>query len=175
MRAACVALAFFGLVAAAPDSWTRVSPPSGSFSVETPCSIAEIDKLKSAPEDFSGFTMPAQGRVICLTPGLILAAAEIGGGEMAAGDPSLYDMIVTEAAKDPKPDGKPVQTTLNGRRAMINRQVDGKVTAQTGFIELGRGRILLVITGFQPDNTTPLAQQGKQIDRFFNSIAVPGQ
>jgi hypothetical protein len=174
-RIVFAALAFVGLVAAAPESWTRVSPPKGGFSVETPCTEAEVEKFKSAPEELSGFKLPVQGRVICLKPGLILLAGEISAGDLPASSSNLFDMIVTEVAKDPKPDGKPTQTTLAGHRAMLNREVNGQRTAQVGFIELGRSRIIMIVTGFLPESTASLADQGQLIDRYFGSIAVTGQ
>ena len=173
---ALVAVVFAGSVAMAADTvadaWTKVSPPSGTYTVETPCLPAEVEKFKQLPENFSKIEVPVVGRVICMKPDLILLSGEVIADGLPANGPALYDLIVDQAAKDPAPDGKPMQVTLNQRRAMVNREVSGQHMAQTGFIETGHDRIILIVTGFQPESKTPLAEQGKQIDRFFGSITV---
>ncbi len=176
LRTAIVGLAVAVSVgAAAADVWTRASAPNGAFSAETPCSAQEVEKLRQAPENLGSVQLPVAGRVMCVNQSAGFTAGEVTADDLPATGPGLFDSIVEQARNDTSAGAKPVATTLNGRRAMVNREASGDTMAQTGFIETGRNKMILIIAGFSPGNGLTAAEQGQQIDHFFHSIEVNGK
>ncbi len=158
------------------DVWVRARPFSGTFSVETPCTAQEIETLRRSPPNFAAMKMTAERQVVCIKPGMIMAAGEVIATNASATGQSAFDAMVGLTGRDPAPSGtEMILTIVNGRRAMMVREVSGQKIVQIGFIETGHDRIITVITGFQPENTNPLEEKFKQIDRFVQSIELAGK
>ena len=86
--------------AAAADNWVRVSAPDGSFSVETPCSEAELAFGKTAPDNLlKGLPLTVEHRVYCFkSADFILGAGAFDVPELPWGTATLFDMISTLVA-----------------------------------------------------------------------------
>lgn len=176
-RFAGIALALSAsTVARAEDaSWTRASAPSRLFSVETPCTLLELERFKALPADvIAGSNLPAEMRVACSKDSVVLVAALVEVDAAETGNTTFFDALMDKAKSDTTAEGVPSRTVIDGRRAFLNRQVEGDVVAQTGFVEAGRNRIVLIITGMRPDSGLSITEQGQIIDRFCNSIKVSG-
>lgn len=154
------------------DAWVLVSAPNGAFSIETPCSESEVAALQGVP----GSAVPnveivPQSRVICRKGPLIFLAGVVEPRDYPASGPSLFDLIVEAVAQAPAVEGKPTTTTIGGRRAFVNREERDGVLAQTGFIELGRAKAIMLVAGFD-DASVSVAAQGEAIDHFYASTKV---
>jgi len=150
------------------ETWVRVAAPDGAFSIETPCSAAEIDELKnaSAPDD----TLNPQSRIFCKKANLIFVVGEHDEKELPAGTATLFEAVSARAASDKDVEGTPTLTTIDGKRAFLNRQIQGDVVAQTGVIEVGRKSVVMIIAGFPPNSGLSVEEQGVLIDRFCRSL-----
>jgi hypothetical protein len=156
--------------------WTPAHSPNGLFSVETPCSLSEVAALKGMPGSaLPGGNSDPDTRVLCKQGDVLFFAGEIDGGSLPPGTSSLFDLISTQAANDKTAEGTPKVTTIDGRRAWINRQEEDGALAQTGFVEVGRTKIILLLAGVQGKVSLSVKQQGDAIDRFYSSVKVTGQ
>ena len=180
MACALAGLAFAGVSAAASaatgETWAIAPSANGMFSVETPCTEAEVVGFRSLPDEMVPELKFIPGsRVVCRRGQVILVAAEVGDPDYPKTGLSVFDSIVEQAKGDKTAEGTPTITTLNGRRAFVNRQEKDAMLAQTGFVEIDRGRIIMLIAGVQADSGLSVKDQGALIDRFYSSVKVTGK
>ncbi|WP_447725412.1 hypothetical protein [Sphingomonas koreensis] len=171
-----------GLVLAAPvgaataadeAAWSRVIPPNGAFSIETPCKPVEISALRVVPDAALPINNYAPGsRILCRKGGMVFMAGVVNTTDLPAGV-SAYDVITEKVAKAGNVEGKPTLTTIGGRRALINRQVRNGLVGQTGFIEISPIKIITLVAGTEGDDASAAASI-EAVDRFYASIKVAG-
>lgn len=161
------------LAAAAELVWGRAVAPNGDFSIETVCTEPEIAASANMPNPLK-LTFVPQSRVVCAKEGLLLMAASWEMAKLPAGGGTLYDVLWAQIESTSEGEARPVQTTINGRRAITNRAKDGDVLAQTGFIEIGPKRLIVLVAGGQGSKLS-FDEQGRVIDRFFASTKVMSQ
>jgi hypothetical protein len=167
---AAVALASAASAATLP--WKRAATPDQSLSVETPCSDAEIENYRSAPEDLLGeIDLKQESRVLCLQDNLLLLAGALEIGTVP-GSKSAFDGLLAEMAKDPSVKNKPSVVTIGGRRAILNRVSKDGLSAQTVFVDLDATKVALILVGYQPGSTAGPTEQAATIDRFTQSLQV---
>jgi hypothetical protein len=175
-----VALAF-GMTAAGAwsgamaqaGSWTVAAAPNGVFTVETPCGASEVAAMQRQPANLVNVELVPASRVVCAKEPMIFVAGELVVPELPPGT-SVFDFIVQQASASRDVDGHPVQTNIRGRRAFVNREERNGVVAQTGFVEISRGRLIMLLAGFR-DGRLGVAAQDLAIQRFYNSISVNSQ
>ena len=172
--AVAVAGPWSGALAQREAQWTSAAAPNGHFTVDTPCTAPEIAALRRAPAGLmAGVDLAPEARVLCSKGPWIFVAGEVNVEGVPAGS-SFFDILVQQAAADPTAEGRPTQTTMHGRRAFVNRQEQAGVIAQTGFVEIGRTRIILLVSGSR-DSSVGVDVQRQTIDHFFNSISLPSE
>jgi hypothetical protein len=177
-----VAFAVFALVIGAPcsaqheASWSRVAPPNHGFTVETPCSISEVDALKEYVPSGLGQEMSAvladyPSRIVCVKDGTTFLVSIVSLPELVPPGKTLFDYIVSQLGAT-TPDGRPAISEISGRRAWINNQKADDVVAETGIIEASRDRVILY-------NVGALLLQGSSdslsFGRFRDSIRIDGE
>jgi hypothetical protein len=169
-----VAGSWSGALAQREAQWTSASAPNGHFTVDTPCAASEIAALRRSPaEVMAGVDLAPEARVLCSKGTPIFVAGEVNVEGVPAGS-SLFDILVQQAAADPTAEGRPTQTRMHGRRAFVNRQERAGVIAQTGFVEIGRTRVVFLVSGSR-DSSVGVDVQRQAIDHFFNSISVASE
>ncbi|MEZ0243925.1 MAG: hypothetical protein ACAH11_11155 [Sphingomonas sp.] len=162
-----------GVLAGGGEVWTVAAAPNGAFSVETPCDANEVAGMAYIPEDsLPGVSLDKEKRVICFKDKMMFMGAVMAPGNPPRGT-TVFDMLV-ESLAGTESKGKPMQTTIGGRRAMVNRAVEDGVVAQTGFVELNPREIIFLFGGGENDRLS-VAAQGAAIDRFFASTKVTAQ
>lgn len=164
-----------GLALAAVSSdalvWSRTVSPDGTLSAETPCTAGEIHAGRAIPNaQLPIRNYVPESRILCRAGGRAFMAGVIDVNDAPAGV-SAYDHLVEMLGKRAPAQGKPSQTVIAGRRAIINRAVRGGTIAQTGFIEVGPKKIVTVVAGSMP-GAGEIADMGAAIDRFYGSIEV---
>ena len=174
-QAACIGL----LAAAAPvaaqtsGTWTRLTAPDGAFSVETPCTKSESDATVGTPgPGATALVYGSKARIVCIKDALMFVAAEVAEPALPADSPALFDVVVEQMLGDKTAEGAPASTTIDGRRAYVNRQVQGDDTAQTGLVEIDRTRLVLLLSNVQRTGGAGAPQQRAAIDRFYASLRV---
>ncbi len=162
-------------MAATPDwTWLRTEAPNRAFSAETPCTASEIERLRQTPGDLGRLQVPAGQRIACLTEGVVFLAGIIEASESEVQTGSLFDQILEQAETDPTKQGVATESTIDGRRAWLNRETREEVVAQTGVVEISRTKILLVISGADESAELSSSEQAAAIDRFYASIKFAG-
>lgn len=157
---------------AALQAWHRAAAPDGSFSIETVCTAAEIDTLRGATGQLTdGVQLSPESRVLCQQPDLIQAAGVINLGDVPAGQ-SAFDLLAASAKNNPAAGQTQTLTSLDGHRMLLNREVRGKIVAQTGVVEIDSRRLILMISGFQPGTELSASAQAATIDHFTQSLKV---
>lgn len=150
----------------------RTSSPDKVFSTESPCSSAVSELLKlSAPEMLTQAALSAQSSVVCATSQLFFVAGTI---EHDTGKEPLFDHLQKKARAESTDERTHSMVTIAGRRAFLNRQVASGRMAQSGFVELGDRKVVLLIAGGRPGTGLGIEEQAKDIDRFYQSLRFPG-
>ena len=162
-------------IASETGRWLLAAAPNGNFSVETPCDAARVADLQRVPNSALGnLEFMPQARVICRTDKFMFMAGEVEVAAVRPTGPSFFDAFVARTLKDPTLEGKPLRSTIGGRRAFLNRQEKDGVLAQSGFVEVSRKKVV-VLMGVGSDSSVPIAEQGKAVDRFYSSLRVVGK
>ena len=158
--------------AATADVWARSTPPNGAFSVETPCTASEIDALKNLPGDAMPMKVEPDARLVCKKGKILFFAGQAAVGALPAGVTSIFDKIADGVTADTGAEGEPRTLTIDGHRALINRDDSEGPMAQTGIIEVDARTIIVLVAGVEQGSDISLVDQGKMIDRFYGSIRV---
>lgn len=168
--AAFMLLAASALSAALQLDWTRAEALDLSFSIETPCSLEEIEALRSAPLQLGGLKTSRDSRVLC-TKGEMVFFAIVSEAVTPPGSPTLFDMVAERTAKTPD---KPGASTgkLGDRRALINREAKDGDIAQTAVVDLGSQGVMILNVGVLDGSPLSDAEKAEVIDRFTNSLKV---
>ena len=95
--------------------------------------------------------------------------------EIGQTDKSAFDLLLAEIEKDVSGGPKPKLVTIDGRRAVLNREEDKGYTAQNGLIDLGGGKVIILLVGIEPGSKAGPMERAEMIDRFTYSIKVAGQ
>ncbi len=180
MSATAFAMAFaiagpFGATTAAnADGWTRTMAPNGAFSIETPCTAGEITALRSV----SNAALPIsnyvpESRVVCKKGGWVFMAGVVNATDLPAGV-SAYDYIAQKVADAANVQGRPTETMIGGRRALVNRGGRSGIVGQTGFVEISPTKIITLVAGAKAADKGG-AEMEPAIDRFYASIEVKGR
>ncbi|HEX4694051.1 hypothetical protein [Sphingomonas sp.] len=155
------------------NAWTLAAAPNGAFVVETPCAQADIISLRRVPDSaIANVTFAPDSRVICRRGKIMLLAGEVDLPAVPAAGRSFFDQFVESIKGDETAEGTPAATTINGHRAFTNRQVANGVVAQTGFVELSRSKIIMLLAGAEENSGMSVAEQGMIVDRFYASVKV---
>ncbi len=164
-----------GTLAQGEANWSVAAAPNGALTVETPCSASEIAALQSAPPDLiPNLELAPQSRVLCVKDPLIFLVGQVNAEDLPAGTTSLFDALVEQVSADRNASGRPTQTTILGRRAIVNREERDGIVAQTGFIEISRTSAVMLIAGAR-NSSLGVASQRQAIERFYGSISVSGE
>lgn len=155
------------------DVWARAASPDGAFSVETPCSAAEVAASAALPDGIAAAaTLDARARVLCIKDTMLFVASIVEERALPADGPALFDAALAQVRADKTAEGHPTITTVDGRRALMNRQTKGGEVARTGFVEVSRSRIVLLIAGVRFGSSLSAVGQDDVLDRFTRSIRV---
>ena len=174
IAAACAAsmLVFAGGASASDDVWTPAVAANGAFSVDTPCSTAEVVEFRKLPEPLMpGVTFVPNTRVACKHGETLLVAGVYDVAGYPATGPAVFDSFVQQLRSDKTAEGVASVTTINDRRALLNRQEKDGVLAQTGFVEISRSKLVVMIGGVYGGGMK-IEDQRALVDRFYGSVKV---
>lgn len=158
--------------AAVPLNWVRAETQDKSFSVETPCDLELVALLARAPERIGELETRRESRVLCVLDGqkAVFTALQVRV-PTKKGDPTLFEMIAERVAKNPEGD-KMKATTIDGRRAVTNREFEGGNVAQTALVDLGPDGLIILNVGVMKGSAFSAEEALSLIDTFTNSLKV---
>ena len=159
---------------APPPPWGRSASPDGIFSVETPCTPAELEKLRDAPESDAagGVAIKRESRVLCMKDGTFIAAWDQTIGRT---DKTAFDFLTSSNSGDQPAATKSSFTKINGHRAQVNREITESHTAQSVLVEVSETKLIFLMIGFLPASKASVSEQSEMIDRFTSSLKVAGR
>ena len=153
------------------DAWVRATSLDGYVSAETPCSLQQIASLnRSPPTAVGAFQLAPNARVVCADRNFIAFVGWIE--DTAQSESSAFDQMLRSG---PMVDssGSAIQViSLNGRRAVFNRNVQQGIVAQTSIIEVSHTRLIVAVAGGLPNSELSITAQNALVDHFVNSIQV---
>ena len=154
----------------APD-WTRAAAKSGQFSIETPCSAAEIEALIARR---GGPVAPASdGRVMCLHRGVMFTAI-VRTAPLPEGydGPGAFDMMLAMGKSEIEASETIAVDEIDGRRSISNEELDEGRLARTVVIELSPNSLLMLVSGGPFEPGYEVEEISPMLDRFVNSLEI---
>lgn len=155
-------------------TWLRAESGNGAYSVEVPCTAAEVE-LHTAMLTSANVRVPAAEReeraaamVACRRGGGIFTVQLVTPRDLEPSVPA-YDQIVNRVRASLPIAGLEVnESTHDGRRMLTSRQQSGGTIGKTGIIEVSDRSYLLLVAGSGNGETVT----DEQIDRFFQSVEL---
>ena len=160
---------------AAAQDWTTSVSGNGLLKAEVPCSEAELAELAARELDqqaMLGSTAPE--RVLCAKDGIAFLATIKEIPVDAVPGLNFFDLIADAIVNMDDVDGDPQVGERDGRRTIVNRELDDGVLAQTMIVELAPNRIILANAGGPVPEGLTMEELGSMIDRFMDSLTVLG-
>lgn len=153
-------------------SWERIVAPNAVFAADVPCDQETLEEIFDLPMDIQGMNFEPENRIFCVDDGLVFAAGLLVVPQEHLGGGTLFDLILS-ALEEKISEGVALdRVEMNGRRALVSRQVEGETTAQSGMIEVAENQLLMLLAGGPFGGEFPPAEVPALIDRYFSSIEV---
>jgi len=152
------------------DEWARSAPVDQSYSIETPCTVAEVREQSMLPLEVNGSILDPDSNVSCIVGELLFSSGALSVAASEIGDANLFDYVVSMLEQEAVRSEVVIQqTNLAGKRAIISREVRNGEVAQTGIVELSNRELLMLISGGKPTAGEDVAVL---IDRHVESLKV---
>lgn len=169
-----VSLSAFPTAAEDAGSWVRSAPADRSYSIETPCTAAEVAQYSVRPLVINDKTLNSGTNVSCKFGNSTYSSGVMAAPAQALGDRKLFDLVfhggVSEGTS-PR-DRKTISLTkISGMRAVLSRETTDEGVFQTSVIELADHKLLFLVSGGEGASTADLAEM---IDRHVESLKAPG-
>jgi hypothetical protein len=150
--------------------WARSTPASQQYSIETPCSIADVQRDSAEPLQVGDQTLDEGSNVSCAIGETVFASGIVSVSEDEIGDENVYDVTIALLGEQTLPAGVNVTfVELDGHRALLSREQRGDEVAQTGIVELSNREMLMIISGGKPIDGMDM---NAMIDRHVSSLKV---
>jgi hypothetical protein len=176
---AALALAALPFVCAAPvaaqdaPAWSRFTSPDGAVSAEVPCTDEEVARFAFAPSDLGiPIKIGPESRVLCMRGRWLFLASALSFPAQEVGDRTAFELIKAGLVSAAGRKGEVSEFTVEGRRALVNREVTDAASADVGIIEVDRTTTIFFSTG---GPTTADFDMRAAMDRFVQSIRITAQ
>jgi len=167
------------LVAQADAAWTwaRAHSGNGVYSVELPCSAAEVALhsallVRSRADALVRARVERAARTVaCRRGGTVFTVEMVSVPDDAPLPAPAFDQLASGVRAALPVAGVEVRETMrSGRRMLTSRQLSGGAVAQTAVIEIDDRSYLLLLAG--TGSAAPQAEIDAHIGRFFASVEV---